>query len=370
MHVVVFGGFADSLVNFRGALLRALVKNGHTVTACAPAASQEVLSKLSAMGVAYRDVSLSRAGLNPISDIKTFLTLIILFREIKPDVLLAYTIKPVIYGSLAARLAGVPAIYSMVTGLGYAFASGGGGGNLVSRVAKFLYRLALKRNKHVFFQNPDDRDFFVKAKMLAQVEQAVLINGSGVDLQYFECAPEAISPPSFLLIARLIKDKGIVEYVEAARQVKCRYPAIQFRLLGPLDSNPNAISASQISAWEAAGAITYLGGVADVRPALAACSVYVLPSYAEGLPRTVLEAMSTGRAVITTDAPGCRETVIDGENGILVPPRDAAALARAMLKLIETPGLAVHMGKAGRRLAEDKFDVHKVNSVILGVMKL
>ena len=368
MHVVVLGGFADSLVNFRGHLLRALVANGHTVTACAPAASPEVQAKLAAMGVSYRDVTLSRTGLNPLSDLKTFWALLRLFREIKPDTLLSYTIKPVIYGSLAARLAGVPAIYSMITGLGYAFAAGGG--EWVAQVAKFLYRSALKGNRRVFFQNPDDRDFFVRANILASVEQAVLINGSGVDLQHFGCVPMPENTPSFLLIARLIKDKGIIEYVEAARLVKCRYPAVQFRLLGPLDSNPNAISAAQISEWETEGAITYLGEATDVRPAIAACSVYVLPSYAEGTPRTVLEAMSMGRAVITTDASGCRETVVDGVNGILVPTRDAAALAQAMINLIERPGLIERMGKAGRSLAEEKFDVHKVNSVILSAMKL
>lgn len=368
MHVVVFGGYADSLLNFRGPLLRALVANGHTVTACAPAASPDVLAKLAEMGVSYRDVALNRTGLNPISDIKTFWTLILLFRDIKPDALLSYTIKPVIYGSLAARLAGVPAIYSMITGLGYAFAAGGRG--WVGQVAKFLYRSALNGNRRVFFQNPDDRDFFVGAKILARAEQAVLINGSGVDLQHFGCVPVPENIPSFLLIARLIKDKGIIEYVEAARLVKFCHPAAQFHLLGPLDSNPNAISAAQISEWETEGAITYLGEAADVRPAIAACSVYVLPSYAEGTPRTVLEAMSMGRAVITTDAPGCRETVVDGVNGILVPTRDVAALAQAMLDLIESPDSIARMGKAGRSLAEEKFDVHKVNSAILGAMKL
>lgn len=371
MNVVVFGGFADSLVNFRGSLLRALVANGHAVTACAPAASPDVLAKLAEMGVEYRDVTLNRTGLNPISDIKTFLTLISFFREMKPDALLSYTIKPVIYGSLAARLAGVPAIYSMITGLGYAFATGGGGGKWIAYVARFLYRLALKGNRRVFFQNPDDRDFFIRAKILYRTKQAILINGSGVDLQHFGCVPVTEkTSPSFLLIARLIIDKGIIEYVTAARLVKCRYPAVQFCLLGPLDSNPNAISAAQINEWETEGTITYLGEAADVRSAIAVCSVYVLPSYAEGTPRTVLEAMSMGRAVITTDAPGCRETVVDGVNGFLVPARNAIALAQAMFQFIEHPELIQSMGNEGRRLAVDKFDVHKVNSVILDAMGL
>lgn len=370
MKVIVFGSFADSLINFRGHLLRTLVEKGHAVTACAPDASADIQAELAGMGVKYHDVILNRSGLNPLSDIRTFLMLIIMFREMKPDVLLSYTIKPVIYGSIAARLAGVPAIYSMITGLGYAFASGNGKKKWVTYLARFLYRLALKNNKRVFFQNQDDRDFFVRAKMLAFVEQSALINGSGVDLQHFGYAPLTESVPSFLLIARLIRDKGIVEYVEAARLVKYLYPAAQFCLLGPLDSNPNAIPSSQINEWNNEGAITYMGVASDVRPAIAACSVYVLPSYAEGTPRTVLEAMAMGRAVITTDAPGCRETVVNGVNGFLVPVHDALALAKAMISFIENSDMIERMGKEGRRLAKHKFDVHKVNKVILGVMGL
>lgn len=370
MRVVVFGGFADSLVNFRGPLLRSMVGKGHIVTACAPAASSEVLEKLAAIGVQYRDVPLSRTGLNPFSDVITFLKLISLFREIKPDVLISYTIKPVIYGSIAARLVGVPEVYSMITGLGYAFTSSSGKMKWVAQIAKLLYRLALMNNRHVFFQNPDNRDFFVRENILSQAEQPILINGSGVDLQHYEYAPASVGVTSFLLIARLLKDKGIVEYVDAARIVKRSYPSIRFNLLGPLDSNPAAISTTQISEWEDEGVITYLGEASDVRPMITACSVYVLPSYAEGTPRTVLEAMSIGRAVITTDASGCRETVIDGVNGFLVPTRDASVLAVAMLKFIEDPELIQRMGKKGRSLAKEKFDVHKVNAVILGAMGL
>lgn len=370
MRVVVFGSFADSLVNFRGPLLRAMVERGHKVTAIAPAASSDLLAKLTEMGVEYRNVALSRTGLNPLSDLKTLFLLMGLFREVKPDVILSYTIKPVIYGSLAARLAGVPAIYSMITGLGYAFAAGNKDRKWVAQVAKFLYRFAIKTNKRVFFQNPDDRDFFVEAKILTYIDQAVLINGSGVDLQHFGFTPVADGMPSFLLIARLIKDKGIAEYAEAARLVKRRYPTAQFRLLGPLDSNPSAISLEQINAWESEGILTYLGEASDVRPALSGCSVYVLPSYAEGTPRTVLEAMSMGRAVITTDAPGCRETVINGVNGFLVPVRDATALARAMFSFIEKPEMIASMGRAGRQIAVEKYDVHKVNSTILAATGL
>ncbi len=368
MRVVVFGGYADSLINFRGPMLRAMAAKGHHVTAIAPAASPKVVAALAGMGVAYRDVPLSRTGLNPLADLWTLLQLYRLFRELRPDALLSYTIKPVIYGSLAARFAGVPAIYSMITGLGYAF--GAGRRSWVTQLAKNLYRAAIRRNRKVFFQNPDDRDFFAGEGILARDDQPILINGSGVDLQRFVHVPFGGGASPFLLIGRLIRDKGIVEYVEAARLVKSRHPSVEFRLLGPLDSNPSAISAEEVRAWENEGVIAYLGETSDVRPALHECAVYVLPSYAEGTPRTVLEAMATGRAVITTDAPGCRETVIDGMNGFLVPPRDAAALAEAMERMIASPGLVQQMGAAGRRMAEEKYDVVKVNAVILAAMGL
>lgn len=370
MHVLVFGGFADSLIKFRGPMLLAMVQRGHRVTAVAPSASPMVRASLSSMGVDYRDVPLSRTGLNPLPDLRTLLHLIRLFRELKPDAVLSYTIKPVIYGSLAAYIARVPAIYSMITGLGYAFAGTGTERKWIARLAAFLYGLAVRRNRRVFFQNPDDRAFFLDAGMLRCADCAVLINGSGVDLHQFGHVSPPTGVPSFLLVARLIKDKGILEYVEAARVVKRSHPEAQFRLLGPLDINPTALSAAQIAAWESEGLISYLGETWDVRPALADCSVFVLPSYSEGTPRSTLEALALGRAVITTDAPGCRETVVDGENGFLVPVRNAPALAQAMSKFVEHPELVERMGNAGRRLAEEKFDVNKVNAAILGAMEL
>lgn len=368
--IVVIGGFAESLLNFRGPLLRTLVERGHRVVACAPAASAGVVDALAAMGVAYHDVPFKRAGLRPDQDLRALGTLVALLREIRPDIVLGYTIKPVIYGLLAARLAGVPRQFAIITGLGYAFVNSGARARLVRAVVRRLYRLSLGSADRVFFQNPDDRALFEQMGLVRDAAQAVLINGSGVDVDAFQPAPIPHGPASFLLIARLLRDKGISEYVEAARMIRARYPQAVFRLAGWIDDNPAAISERELSAWTAEGVIEYLGRLDDVRPALAASSVYVLPSYREGTPRTVLEAMAMGRPVVTTDAPGCRETVRDGRNGYLVPVQDAAALARALERFLVEPGLIETMGREGRRMAVAKYDVRKVNGVILQTLGL
>jgi glycosyltransferase involved in cell wall biosynthesis len=369
-RVMVIGGFADSLIHFRGALLRRLVAEGHSVIACAPNATVEVRRELAALGVAYRHVPIQRAGMNPMRDVRTMRALAALYREVQPDLVLTYTIKPVIYGSLAARVARVPRVCSLITGLGYSFGTTTWRQRALSPVVRSLFRFALAHNEVVFFQNPDDLQQFVDAG-LADERQAVLVNGSGVDLEHFTATPLPDGVPAFLLIARLIWEKGVGEYVEAARRLKARYPGARFRLLGPLDPNPAAVSRAQLDAWCAEGVIDYLGSTHDVRPAIASASVFVLPSaYREGTPRSVLEAMAMGRAVITTDAPGCRETVAPGENGFLVPIKDSTALADAMERFLRDPGLSAPMGARSRAIAEQKYDVHLVNRVMMRAMRL
>ena len=367
--IIVIGSFAESLVNFRGHLLKKMAENGHKVLACAPDASPDIQEKLKDLGVEYRNIHIDRTGLNPVRDIYTIFRLIFLFREVRPDAVLGYTIKPVIYGSIAGRIAGVPRIFSMITGLGYAFSDDGVRGRLVGAVVRLLYKLGMGANQRVFFQNLDDRDFFIKQNLIRGFEQSALINGSGVDVDFFQPAlfPEKVS---FLLIARLIKDKGILEYVKAARIVKDKHPQARFRLVGWIDEGPQGISSADLDSRLKEGIIEYLGRLDDVRPAIADASIYVLPSYHEGTPRTVLEAMSMGRPIITTDAPGCRETVIDGKNGFLVPIRDAKALADRMGYFIKHPELIARMGEESRRIAVEKYDVHKVNKVIMDVMGL
>jgi glycosyltransferase involved in cell wall biosynthesis len=315
---------------------------------------------------------LARTGTNPLADLRSLFALWRLMRQLQPDWVLAYTIKPVIYGSLAAWLAGVPRRFALIPGLGYSFLGEGKGRAGLQTLVQKLYGAALARVHGVFFQNPDDAALFKQRSILPSSVPACVVNGSGVDVARFAPAPLPTrgSGVHFLLIGRLLGDKGVREYAAAAQQVRAQYPGTTFSLVGGLDSNPDCIAQQELDAWVAAGTIQYLGKLSDVRPALAACSAYVLPSYREGAPRSSLEAMATGRAVITTDAPGCRETVVDGDNGFLVPVRDPHALAAAMLKFIQQPDLIATMGARSRQMAEEKYDVHKVNAVMLREMGL
>lgn len=368
--VAVLGSFADSLIRFRGRLISDLVRRGHRVIACAPSIDPSVAVALRGMGAEFRDIPMQRAGMNPIADLRTLYALVRLFRDVRPDYLFAYTIKPVVYGTIAAQLARVPRRFAMITGLGFAFTRGTG---LLRRIsgmgARALYRYALSLCNGVFFQNADDLQLMIDEGVLGDPAKAAIVNGSGIDVDEFVyVAPP--SRPDFLMIARLVRDKGVREYVEAARIVKVRCPQARFRLIGWIDENPSAISNAELNSWICDGTIDFLGRTDDVRPSLAECAVYVLPSYREGTPRTVLEAMAIGRAIITTDAPGCRETVIANENGILVPVADPAALADAMLMFIHQPELVGRFGVRSRQIAEAKYDVRLVNEALLRGMGL
>lgn len=374
MNFLLVAGLAGSLTGFRKPFIIALLEQGLTVHVAAPALSSNasVTSELHALGVITHDTSIRRTGMNPTADLKAMFDLRRLMKEIKPDYFMGYTIKPVIYGNLAAWLAGVPHRFALITGLGYTFIGGQGvKRKLVSKLAHTLYKTALSKTHKAFFQNPDDEALFRELGLLPKGTPSVVVNGSGVDVSQFEVSPLPLgSTPRFLLIGRLLGDKGVREYVQAAQQVKQQHPEAQFDLVGWIDENPNSITQTELDEWIAAGTINFLGRLTDVRPAIRNCSVYVLPSYREGTPRSSLETMAMGRAVITTDAPGCRETVIDGVNGFLVPVKDANALAAAMLRFIEQPELIAEMGKCSREIAEEKYDVHKVNEQMLKGMKL
>ena len=366
MRIVIISALAQSLVNFRGPLLAALVSDGHEVVACAPGEDKDIRARLNELGVTYRAVNLDRTGLTPVKDLRALLGLSKLLKELRPDIVLSYNHKPIIYGSLAARLAGVPRKYSITTGLGFVFGEDTLKRRMLNALVSRLYRLALAENVAVFFQNPDDLAFFVRSKLVSYPTRAVLINGSGVDLDHFSEAPPYTQGPAFLLIARLIREKGIIEYVEAARTLKRRHPQAVFRLLGPFDDHPSCVKKPQLETWQREGVIEYLGEVKDVRPFIASASVFVLPSYyGEGTPRSTLEAMAMGRPIITTDTPGCRETVIGEENGFLVPTKDVTALVEAMEKFILRPDLIVPMGRQSRRIAAETYDVHNVNAIIM-----
>lgn len=369
-RIAVIGSYAPSLLNFRGTLLQALVDLGHEVYAMAPEGHHAIGERLAAMGVHYCPIGLNRTGMNVARDVVTFIGLVGLLRRLNPDVVLSYTIKPIIHGSLASRLATVPTVASMVTGLGYAFSDESRKHRVMRALVEISYRWSLRFNQVVFFQNPDDLSLFRERKLISR-QKCVLINGSGVDLDRFQRMPVKTNPMSFLLIGRMLKEKGIYEYLAAASTLRERYPAACFRLLGPVDSNPGAIPAPNLHQAAVAAGVEYIGAVDDVRPYLNQCSVYVLPSYyREGTPRSVLEAMAVGRPIITTNLPGCRETVRHGINGFLVAPRDARDLAITMERFILQPQLIEPMGDASRVFVEEKYDVHKVNFVILQTLGL
>lgn len=363
-RVALLGSYAPSLINFRGPLISALVADGHEVFALAPDIDAPTADRLRALGAHPFSVRLGRTSLNPWGGMRTVGALRRLFRTLRPDVLIAYTIKPVVLGAAAARMAGVPSFVAMITGMGYSFVGGREPRRLLARaMAILMYRRALRRARMVIFQNEDDRRDFRRLGMLAGGVPTGMVNGSGVDLDHFAVVP--LPPgPSFLMIGRFLRDKGVREYAEAAARLKRDFPAVRIALVGWADESPDSLSAAEMEALIRSG-IDNLGHLEDVRPAIAGCSVYVLPSYREGTPRSVLEAMAMGRAVITTDAPGCRETVVEGDNGFLVPPRDSEALYRAMRRFVDEPALCAAMGMASRRLAERRFDVRKVNRAII-----
>jgi glycosyltransferase involved in cell wall biosynthesis len=354
---------AHYLLNMRGALIASLLERGARVVAIAP--RDEAFAGLETLGAEVIHWRLAGHGMNPFRELFAFRQLERLLAQIRPDIVFNFTIKPVIYGSLAAQRAGCNKTCSMVPGRGYLF----GGRGLQQRILRVIvlpwYRRALRHNHRVFFQNIDDRDFFIENGLVLST-QAVVVDGSGVDTQAFSPRRGETQPATFLLVARLLKEKGIAEYVAAARKLKARYPHARFLLLGPFSQAPTALTPEAVARWEEDGSIEYLGEADDVRPYLARCMAFVLPSYyGEGLPRTALEAMAMGKPVITTDWPGCREAVSDGSNGILVPVRDSDALASAMERLLDEPGLAETMGRRSREIACSRFDVTRVNGVVI-----
>lgn len=363
-RLLIAGGLCSSLVNFRGDLIQAAQADGWDVFASAGPSDVSTLEQLRQWGVPYLEAPLDRTGVSPRADLGLYRTYRSMLREHRIDHLLGYTIKPVIYGGLAASRERV-AFTGLITGLGYAFGGESVRQRLVGGIAHRLYRRALRHAQTVFFQNPDDQAAFVKGRLVAET-QARLVDGSGVNLDRFPAQPFPEGPITFLLIARLLADKGIGEFAEAARRLRTEGRAFRAIVLGPRDTNAAAISGERLDAWVREGVLELPGETKDVRPYLAAAHVVVLPSYyREGLPRTLLEGLASGRALITTDWPGCREAVEAGKNGFLVPIRDAAALAEAMARFLDEPSLVERMGRASRAIAQDRFDVHTVNETIL-----
>lgn len=372
MRIAVIGGEARDLVNFRGHLISEMVKAGHTVFGIAPGCTEEIRASIEKLGASLVPISLNRTGLNPIRDLVSLFQLWRLFRQLHLDMLLAYEIKAIVFGMIAARCSGISRRFAMITGRGTTLQGEALAFKIIAvrMIVKRMYRFALRKADGVMFQNVDDLAFFTNEGMLPAHVPWKIINGSGVDLDYFSLTRLPRGPVTFLFVGRLLRDKGIHEFVEASRLLSKKHVSAHFRILGPMDSNPNALKPDEVAEWTREGIIEYLGELKDVRPVIASAHVLVLPSYGEGTPRSVLEAMSMGRAIVTTDAPGCRETVRDGVNGYLVAVGDSVALAEAMHKLALSIELIARFGAESRQLAEIKYDVRLVTADILSFMKI
>ena len=373
LRLAIIANQAFSIINFRGPLIRAMLAKGIVIYAFASDYDSRTRAEVSSIGAIPVDYSLSRTGMNPLKDLIDLFRLSAQLRRLKIDVTFAYFIKPVIYGTLAAWVAGVPKRYVMIEGAGYVFTESGTATSwkrrMLRMIGQSLYRVGLSKAHRIFLLNPDDERLFVDEKMATR-DKTVLLNGIGLDLAYFQAVPQAQQPVCFIMVARLLREKGVFDFVDAARLVKFRHPTTSFLLLGDVDLNPSSISESQVQAWVDEGVLEWPGHVTDVRPWIAKANVFVLPSYREGLPRSTQEAMAMGRPVITTDVPGCRETVQDGVNGLIVPVRDPNALANAMISFIDTPALIEKMGAESRKMAVNQYDVHQINSLILRCMDL
>ncbi|HRU32517.1 MAG TPA: glycosyltransferase family 4 protein [bacterium] len=353
--MLLVANVSRDLYNFRIGLMRALKSEGFEVIAVAP--EDNFSKRFIEEDIRFIPINLKRGGRNPLTELILILKLYEIYKKEKPSLVIHYTIKPNIYGNIASRLAKTKSI-SVVTGLGSLFVSK----SVLQEMVSFLYRFSFKFCDRVFFLNSDDRNYFIN-RGIVQPEKTVLIKGEGIDTEYFskeKCLniPEEDNNIVFLLISRMIRDKGIWEFVESARIVKRIYPSTNFWLLGPIDKeNPSGITIETIRGWEEKGLVSYLGVADDVRPLICKSDVVVLPSYREGIPQSLLEAMSMEKPIITTDSIGCRDVVEDGKNGFLVPVKNPEALADAMIKMIEmTKEEREEMGKYGRNKVLREFD--------------
>ena len=363
-RTIVLSANSDwNIANFRGGLIRALQAEGYRPVVIAPSdAAAE--SRMRELDVERIRIRIDRSGLNPIADLGLLRTYRSLLARLRPAAYLGYTIKPNIYGSLAAASLGIPAIPN-VSGLGTAFMKSGPLQQIVTK----LYRVGFRRAPAVFFQNQEDRSLFVDRK-LVRSSQAHVLPGSGVDIERFTPSPMPPGPATFLFVGRLLRDKGVVEFVDAARSLRSVVPGSRFQLLGPIDDgNRTAVSRAELDRWIEEGAVEYLGTTDDVRPQIAGASAVVLPSYREGLPRSLLEAAAMARPLIASDVPGCRQVVEDGVNGYLCAARDPASLAAAMRSLAELPaGQRSAIGQAARRKVQEQFSEEFVIRAYLDVI--
>lgn len=377
MKVIMVGTVASSFYGFRADLICTLLKKGHQVYAFTSEYTAEDLIKIEKLGATPITYTLNRGGLNPLADIVATYRLSKKIKEINPDLVFSYFSKPVIFGTLAAKLAKAPCVVGMLEGLGYTFTEQPEGlskkTQLIKKIQVFLYKIALPQLDQLIFLNPDDPKDLLE-KYAINVKNVEVLGGIGLNLQDYPYQPlsNIHLPLKFLFIGRLLKEKGIHEFVQAAKLVKKIYPDTEFIVLGAIDHhNLGALQQTELDTLISSNIINYPGHVSNIKDWIADSHVFVLPSYyREGVPRSTQEAMAVGRAIITTDVPGCRETVVDGINGFLVPKWNPEALAEKMIYFIEHPEQIRIMGNESYKIAKSNYNSNKVNEKLLGFLNL
>jgi glycosyltransferase involved in cell wall biosynthesis len=369
-RILIIASFAGSIAWFRGDFIKCLVKNNFKVYTASPDYTKEDSKTLRGMGAIPIQFNLQRTGLNPFKDFKSILELKSIIKENQIDIVFPYTVKPVIYGSMAANMCKVPVV-SLITGLGYTFSGLSTKSKILQKFNETLYKLSIRKNKSIVFQNKDDYQLFLDRNVISKHQGVDFVSGSGVNLNQFSFKEKNVTGGvSFLLVARLIKEKGIALYMEAAKLLKRKYPDAEFHLVGPTETSPSAISEVEIFQLHDEGIIIFHGHQMNIHEHFQKRDIFVLPSYyREGLPRTSLEACATGNPIITTDSVGCREAVREGENGFLIEPQNLDALVRAMEYFIINPEKIKEMGINSRKYAEERFDVNIINNDLVNIIK-
>jgi glycosyltransferase involved in cell wall biosynthesis len=370
-RILIVASASRSLIHFRGDFITSLIKNGFNVFTAAPNYTEETYQKLINLGASPKEFNLQRTGLNPIMDIKSIFELKSILKKNKIDLVFPYTVKPVIYSSIAANWSKIPVI-SLITGLGFAFTGLTFKSRILQRLNEFLYKISIRKNKVIVFQNEDDYSLFLDRKIITKNNKVDFVSGSGVNLnQYkYRINRNTSDTISFLLVARLIKEKGIGLFIEATEILKTKYPKAEFHIIGEPDKSPSAIKLEKLNDLHHKKIIIYHGEQRNAQDHLFNRDVFVLPSYyREGIPRSILEALSVGLPIITTKTPGCKETVLDKENGILIKPRDLDELINAMEFFITNRERIKEMGMNSRKYAEERFDVNIINSDLINLIE-
>ncbi len=368
MKIGIISSFDESLINFRLDLIKDLLSKKYEIYVVAPKFNKVNKLKLDELGVVTSTINFERTKINPFFEILTIIKLYIYFKKNNFDKLILYTVKPVIFGSIAAKMANIKSINSLITGLGHYFIAKDSKSLFIRKILIILYKFSLNFNSSIIFQNIDDKNYFIKKKIINENSNKLfVVNGSGVNTNYFKAIklPKKIT---FVFISRLLKEKGVVEYIDACEFISNKYHNIHFLLGGWIDKHPDSININQIDKFKQIKNSTYLGKVYDVRDVLIDSSVLVLPSYREGLPRIVIEAMSCGRPIITTNVPGCRETVEEGKNGFLVDAKSFKSISDAMEKFINNSQLIDKMSVCSREIAVKKFEVKLINNIIINII--